>query len=219
MKKGFTLAEVLITMSIVAVVALMTVPTIVKNYRYKTYAATLKQVVSQLEDAIKSSMADEKADTFMQSTGGVASSCTAGKETGSCYLFLKYIKYVLACSSSTDKRCVSESGYKSISGAYANNIFGGNCYKLMNGATVCLTYNDRGQNSITYFAIDVNGPGQPNIAGIDIFTGYISNGGSLVDTVDDPSKCSTKSGSENHIIDYTAGCLSKVIRNDWVIKE
>jgi prepilin-type N-terminal cleavage/methylation domain-containing protein len=219
MKKGFTLAEVLITMSIVAVVALMTVPTIVKNYRYKTYAATLKQVVSQLEDAIKSSMADEKADTFMQSTGGVASSCTAGKETGSCYLFLKYIKYVLACSSSTDKRCVSESGYKSISGAYANNIFGGNCYKLMNGATVCMVYNDRGASSRTYVAIDINGSSQPNITGIDLFTGYITNNGSIADTKDDPVYCNTKSGSDNHVLDYTAGCLSKVIRNDWVIKE
>jgi prepilin-type N-terminal cleavage/methylation domain-containing protein len=68
MKKGFTLAEVLITLSVVAVVALMTVPSIIKNYKYKTYAATLKQTIAQLNDAVQTSMLDENATSFIQST-------------------------------------------------------------------------------------------------------------------------------------------------------
>ena len=34
-KKGFTLAEVLITLSIIGIIAMLTVPSIMKNYRYK----------------------------------------------------------------------------------------------------------------------------------------------------------------------------------------
>ena len=42
-KKGFTLAEVLITLSIIGVVAALTVPTLVRNYEDAANAAKAKK--------------------------------------------------------------------------------------------------------------------------------------------------------------------------------
>ena len=218
MKKGFTLAEVLITMSIIAVVALLTLPSIIKNYRHKIYASTLKQTISQLEDAIKSSMADENATSFIQSTGAIENDCT-GKGTGPCYLFNNYLKTSFICGSS-DKRCVAPDNYKSLKGDATLPMWGADrCGKLPNGATVCMVYNDIGMNSITHVAIDVNGPDVPNIIGIDLFTGRISSNGSIVDNDSNPDHCGEEIGDWGHVNDYSYGCLTKVIKNGWVIKD
>ena len=51
-KKGFTLAEVLITLGIIGIVAALTLPSLVSNYRKKVTAAKLKQTYSILSNAI-----------------------------------------------------------------------------------------------------------------------------------------------------------------------
>ena len=42
-KKGFTLAEVLITLGIIGVVAAMTLPTLIKNYQKQVWAISAKK--------------------------------------------------------------------------------------------------------------------------------------------------------------------------------
>ena len=51
-KQGFTLAEVLITLGIIGVVAAMTLPTLIANYQKKVIATKLKQTYSILSNAI-----------------------------------------------------------------------------------------------------------------------------------------------------------------------
>ena len=48
MKKGFTMAEVLITLGIIAIVAAMTLPSLVQNYQEKVTVNRLKKVYSTL---------------------------------------------------------------------------------------------------------------------------------------------------------------------------
>jgi prepilin-type N-terminal cleavage/methylation domain-containing protein len=49
---GFTLAEVLISMSIIGVIAAMTIPTLQYNYKKKEYSTKLKKFYSSIENAI-----------------------------------------------------------------------------------------------------------------------------------------------------------------------
>ena len=51
MKKGFTLAEVLITLGIIGVVAAMTMPTLINNHREKETVVKLKKLNSTLQNA------------------------------------------------------------------------------------------------------------------------------------------------------------------------
>ena len=52
MKKAFTLAEVLITLGIIGVVAALTIPTLVNNYRKKQFETGLKKEYSVLLQAL-----------------------------------------------------------------------------------------------------------------------------------------------------------------------
>ena len=47
MKQGFTLSEVLITLGIVGIVAVLTIPGVMKNYKNRLYTAQLEKVYSQ----------------------------------------------------------------------------------------------------------------------------------------------------------------------------
>ncbi len=52
MKKGFTLAEVLITLAIIGVVAALTIPSVVANTQQQEFKTGLKKAVNVLNDAI-----------------------------------------------------------------------------------------------------------------------------------------------------------------------
>lgn len=52
MKNGFTLAEVLITLGIIGIVAAMTIPQVLANYRKKSLEAKLKETYSILLNAV-----------------------------------------------------------------------------------------------------------------------------------------------------------------------
>ena len=58
MKKGFTLAEVLITLGIIGVVAAMTLPSVVGNYKKKVTVTRLKKFYSTMQQVIQLSEKD-----------------------------------------------------------------------------------------------------------------------------------------------------------------
>lgn len=55
--RGFTLAEVLITLGIIGVVAAMTIPTLIANTRSQQYRSRLKKTISTLSQAARMSQA------------------------------------------------------------------------------------------------------------------------------------------------------------------
>ena len=53
MKKGFTLAEVLITLGIIGVVAAMTLPTLMQNYQKKVAVERAKKAYAEISLALR----------------------------------------------------------------------------------------------------------------------------------------------------------------------
>ena len=218
-KKGFTLAEVLITLSIIAVISILTIPSIVKNYRYKTYAASAQKIYSQLEDAISSIMTDEMAELFNQTTAGVSYKCTTAKETGACYFLRHYFKVANDCPgrATYGSKCLAKS-YTTITGAAVPAFYGDHCIQTTNGATICMEYTVA--SGIPHFVFDVNGPAQPNIVGLDVYTGRINaETGEIEAWGTDETTCGVKVTDNGHVGDYAQGCLYKLIKNGWVVKE
>ncbi len=64
MKNGFTLAEVLITLGIIGVVAALTIPTLIHNYRIKALKTDLKKNYSMINQAILRAKADNDIFNF-----------------------------------------------------------------------------------------------------------------------------------------------------------
>ncbi len=52
-RKAFTLAEVLITLAIIGVVAALTIPTVIRNYQERETVSALKKFYSQISQAFK----------------------------------------------------------------------------------------------------------------------------------------------------------------------
>lgn len=61
-KIAFTLAEVLITLGIIGVVAALTLPSLIANYRKQQYVNSLKTGYSILNNGLRTMMADESVD-------------------------------------------------------------------------------------------------------------------------------------------------------------
>ena len=141
-KIAFTLAEVLITLGIIGVVAALTIPTLMANHRRKVTATRLKQSYNILYNAIKASEAENGSWLYWDAPekGGNT------KEFAEKYI-LPYLKY-------TD---VGE-----------NTVFDGipvkYYIKLVNGTTVGLS-----MGLCLDFVVDINGEKAPNKWGYDQF--------------------------------------------------
>ena len=109
-RAGFTLAEVLITLGIIGVVAAMTLPTLIQQHQKQVYVTGLKKGVNTVQNMVQKITADEGASDMYQ-TSLFDGMCT--NETGSCEdsygnisgldsLVPKYIKTVKSC---TDSEC------------------------------------------------------------------------------------------------------------------
>ena len=86
---GFTLAEVLITLGIIGVVAAMTIPTLVKNYQKTVWVNQLKKSVSTLEQGFQKMLADDGVDDLLNSEFPYQQ----GNETDQQYLERTFSKY------------------------------------------------------------------------------------------------------------------------------
>ena len=58
-KRGFTLAEVLITLAIIGIVAAVTIPSVIANYQQSEFKTGLRKAVSVLNEAIQAHMAQD----------------------------------------------------------------------------------------------------------------------------------------------------------------
>ena len=101
-KRGFTLAEVLITLSIVGVVAALTIPTFVANTRNKANASKLSTVITAVENAYTTMMADEGVSDLTETTYYI--NISESKITDAMTELSKFIK--ISSSKTDEKKCI-----------------------------------------------------------------------------------------------------------------
>lgn len=200
-KVGFTLAEVLITLGIIGVVAAMTIPTLMQKYYEKQTVAKLKETYSILSQALKSASQEEG----LPEEWGYNRSDKESAEKGAAIL-KKYIKVATDCGTTdTTGSCLYNGDYYSLNGSehwsYAKNTREYKM-KLLNGTSFWFRFIDeaepvRANGMIMSFKIDTNGAQKPNIAGRDLFfLRYYENKGLLLE------------GATNADYSYKATCLN-----------
>lgn len=227
MKHGFTLSEILITLGIVGVVAVLTVPSVMKNYRNRMYVAQLQKIYAQINDAAQAIMNDEHVDNFYETSAVGKNVCTKTGEGenekttcttgGTEYFLTTYFKTIKKNCATGNNRCVAPS-YSKLDGGNIGTT-GDMCIQTVNGATVCGFYN--GGNNVLSILVDVNGPAEPNISGRDLFSMDMKSNGSISDFSSGTNNPSTAGAAANtcgigtSLYQAPAGCLTSVIEAGW----
>ncbi len=187
---GFTLAEVLITLTIIGVVAALTIPNLYANYQKQQYVTQLKKVYTELSQSLKLLMADEGVNkitdsdtlTFQEGEDIVTITQRVGDN-----FFKKYFKVIKDCG--TGDGCFANN-YRYIAGG--ENIADPEIHyaiTIANGASIGWHLNDS-LSAIypSYFVVDINGLKSPNIVGRDLFTlSYYYDGS--IDSIDVTPEC------------------------------
>ena len=145
-KTGFTLAEVLITLGIIGVVAAMTLPTIITNVQKKVVENQLKVFNTTINNAFKMSQVEHGGNFQDWIKSGTSYSFAQMREWLGEYLF-PYIKY----------QNVSDCQTESVVGGF-DNVQQGICFHMVNGALVKIHIDGNG-GDLAYFA---NGKTQIN---------------------------------------------------------
>ena len=69
-KKGFSLTEILLSVLIIGVISSITIPTVAKNYKFRTYVKKLAVVKADVETALSSMIATEGVNDLSETTFG-----------------------------------------------------------------------------------------------------------------------------------------------------
>ena len=187
MKNGFTLAEVLITLVIIGVIAALTVPALIQNTQKQEYVSALKKAYSTLSQVAQIIIAEE--GTPKCNDGGWACSNEEVKD-----MFIKHLNSIKDCGLSTNGGCFYKGNYYNPLGDKGwGGIDGANYtakFRLADGAGVgfdgvykdCITPGNNlsnvGSNNVcAILRVDINGDKKPNLYARDYFMFVLKENG------------------------------------------
>lgn len=181
-KKAFTLAEVLITLGIIGVVAAMTLPALVNQTRGKELETGLQKAYSVIQTALDKMNYDE---------GQIVNSLNYHDTTSFMNKFKKYFKLAKDCNKSDCE--LADTDDENLSVKVSSH------YKTYNNKPMMTSYLDDGQvmisdgmfffaennagdgRNLLFISVDVNGyEKKPNRWGHDLFTFQIMEDGKLL---------------------------------------
>ncbi|MBE7707007.1 MAG: type II secretion system protein [Cyanobacteria bacterium SIG30] len=216
--KAFTLAEVLITLAIIGVVAALTIPSVVTNYQNQERAAALKKSVNLLLNTMNhASIEHGSMNTWDVKNDG-------GEDFAEKYL-TPYLKVAKRCKDSASG-CLHS--IQTLNGNTTIDI--ASTYYIIyfaDGTLLGVQPRTSSGWKAANILIDINGDKKPNRLGIDAFAfGYVMhdpNGissGKIITTHDNDrsynelftkgsSACNKKSDGDT--------CITAIIKNGWNI--
>lgn len=164
MKKGFTLAEVLITLGIIGIVSALTLPNLVGNYQEKVLITQLQKNYNMIRSTVPNAMQKEGVT---RTTELVTNDAQKNVE------FLRnFFEVTTVCTKASGfDKCLASS-YQNLKGEsvpveelmekslYTNSYIA--CGNVSTGAAICVSPRME-------WLVDVNGKDKPNKIGRDIF--------------------------------------------------
>lgn len=214
-KKGFTLAEVLITLAIIGVVAALTIPAVVKNYQKTQTVTKLKKAWSIINQAYNNSQAEN----------GMYQTWDKASDMGATEYFNRYWKpYLKAqkiCSTYSGCGYKSSTPWKYINGNPDGiNVVspGARITFLTPDGMLFVIFVIAGSEGAAsdYIYVDLNASKEPNIWGRDLFGFIRTNKGIL------PICYNNSISSVNSNCSKTGNgvcCDAKIAHDSWEIKD
>jgi type II secretory pathway pseudopilin PulG len=199
MKKALTIGELLVTLSIIGVIATLVLPGIMKDYQNKLYITRLKKTIELIDNAVNQACIDSGVSYFYQTPYAVTDNATVWNT------FLQ--KYFKGATLKTTNPFADSYMDISTQNSDALNFSDGDrgFIKLADGGA--LAFSCESKESCT-FIIDVNSTDRPNTGGRDLFTiNFNPKDHSYSDS--ESSVC----GTDN----LGSGCYTSLIENNWDI--
>lgn len=234
-KAAFTLAEVLITLGIIGVVAALTMPALMTKYEKKVNAVRVKQAFSIISNAIKLSEVENGEAKYWDGN------LSPDKGIRNTELFLK--KYILPYMNKP-VFCGEGLGDDVVNKCGATVSSAGQTYMLANGISVAFvskgSRNSSNETEILYVIVDINGPKRPNKLGSDKFyfvlnpnKGFIPFGGGnninredILRGINVPFdggssfiSCKQSKSEDNPNDNYRHGCTLLLMMDGWEFKD
>ena len=170
-KVAFTLAEVLITLGIIGVVAALTLPNLIANYQEKVATVRLKKVYSTISNAYNLLLEDEGDPTQWSDVEDFVDISQK---------FAKYINKAKVCNIG-DTGCFKHVQRKDLTGKAVDVLYQRGAIVLSDGAVIGFDSQVSLEESLQCsrlnhcFTIvtDINGDKKPNQWGVDTFTFHV----------------------------------------------
>lgn len=200
MRKALTVGELLVTMTIIGVIAVLVIPGFLKDYHKKLYTTKLKKVYEMLSEAVERSCVDSNVSYFQQTRYSQSS-----KEAQQEFLD-KYFK-----KASLDKSFPFAAQYGKINseGTGSSGIESNAAYiKLAGGEAMALACDSTIAECVV--TVDINSLDGPNIGGRDFFRFRINSKNNTIMSHSAVSDC----GNDQ----YGHGCLNRIIQDNWVME-
>jgi len=160
LKRGaFTLAETLITLTIIGIIAAMTVPTLMSKYQKHTYVVGLKKAYSQLSQVVKFI---PEAEGCSAGDFDCAFNATHPPDYHLANVFSKHFKVSKYCNSRDEEGCEWLSDRMLGAAASGFIIDDGMAYGL--------------HRVFPHIIVDINGLKEPNKIGRDVFYFEVATG-------------------------------------------
>lgn len=173
MKRAFTLAEVLITLGIIGVVAAMTMPALIGNYQKKVVVERLKKVYTTMKQ-VESLAITDYGDISEWAPDGTSPIWSPNPGTAIMKKFvLPYVDAIKICE---PNEC--EYKFKQSNGT-ESDVSSNIGFYLKDGSLIKIYAYHGTSDTWGYYLVDINGDQKPNLLGRDVFIAEfdLNNGG------------------------------------------
>lgn len=189
-KKAFSLAEILIVLAIIGIVAAMTIPTLINKIQDQENKVRFKKAYAEATQAWRLAIADNPGE--FTSRGGW--SCTWSDGTSADYNAFDNRIYALKSKMKVIKTCINEHGCWSENYETYSNILGNTyagalspySYSWITTDGMCWSAPFKGLDE-AHLLVDTNCEKKPNKIGQDIFSMLLGKDGVIYFAIDDTS--------------------------------
>lgn len=218
MKKGFTLAEVLVTLGIIGVVSALTMPVLINSYQKRVYITALHKAYNEVNQALTQKLTDSNTEDLSEAGLTTQDALDTWVEN--------YFKYTQKCNTAGSMEpCFAPlTNYNKLK----NNTSGNNLditpttSYLLASSFAIMFKSDVVGNKLFDLIIDTNGSNKPNILGRDLFVIAIYKNGKMDDyssetddaplTIDQRNTAYANCTSQDNKI---WGCFGKILTDNW----
>lgn len=177
MKKAFTLAEVLITLGIIGVVAALTIPSLLQKYSEKKTVSMLRESQSMIAQAMRAAEAEHGE---YEGWFPLAHDNDIARPRIIAQNLTPFLKLNADCSNTSETKvnCLIDARYLQKNAQPRANYVQSTSYyaiSLLNGSSLWWSCTEGNLYQI-FFYIDTNGKNPPNTWGKDLFMFIYTNG-------------------------------------------